>query len=51
MEKKIQASKLFNDASIQMSNHPLDGTTDMIRWVNYFLEKTFAFQYEVEKSE
>lgn len=51
MEKGIQASKLFNDDfSIQMSNRSLDGTTDMIRWVNYFLEKTFAFQYEVEKS-
>lgn len=51
MEKGIQASKLFNDdLSIQMSNRSLDGTTDMIRWVNYFLEKTFAYQHEVEKS-
>ncbi len=51
MEKGIQASKLFNDEfSIDMSNRSLEGTTDMIRWVNYFLEKTFSYQDEVEKS-
>lgn len=51
MEKGIQASKLFNDEfSINLSNRSLDGTTDMIRWVNYFLEKTFEYQNEVEKS-
>lgn len=51
MQKGIQATKLFHDEfSIQLSNRSLDGTTDMIRWVNYLLEKTFAYENEVKKS-
>ncbi len=51
MKKGIQATKLFHDEfSIQLSNHALEGTTDMIRWVNYLLEKTFSYEKEIEKS-
>lgn len=51
MKKGIQATKLFHDEfSIQLSSRSLDSTIDMIRWVNYLLEKTFAYEKEVEKS-
>lgn len=51
MQKGIQATKLFHDEfSIQLSNRALDSTIDMIRWVNYLLEKTFAYEKEIEKS-
>lgn len=52
MKKGIQATKLFHDEfSIELSNRALEGTTDMIRWVNYLLEKTFSYEEEIEKSE
>lgn len=51
MQKGIQATKLFHDEFyIQLSNRALDSTVDMIRWLNYLLEKTFEYQKEVEKS-
>lgn len=51
MQKGIQATKLFHDEfSIQISNRALDSTVDMIRWVNYLLEKTFSYEKEIEKS-
>lgn len=51
MKQGIQATKLFyDDLSIKMSEHALNSTIDMIRWVNYLLEKTFAYEEEVEKS-
>ncbi len=51
MKQGIQATKLFYDElSIRMSDHALDSTIDMIRWVNYLLEKTFAYEEEIEKS-
>lgn len=52
MKKGIQATKLFHDEfSIQLSNRALEGPTDMIRWVNYLLGKTFTYEREIEKSE
>jgi two-component system response regulator YesN len=51
MQKGIQATKLFHDEfSIGISNRALDSTIDMIRWVNYLLEKTFSYEKEIEKS-
>ncbi|PXV95867.1 two-component system response regulator YesN [Lachnotalea glycerini] len=51
MKQGIQATKLFYDElSIEMSDHALDSTVDMIRWVNYLLEKTFAYEDEIAKS-
>lgn len=51
MQKGIQATKLFHDEfSIKLSNRALDSTVDMIRWVNYLLEKTFEYENEVNKS-
>ncbi len=51
MQKGIQATKLFHDEfSIQLSNRALNSAIDMIRWVNYLLEKTFSYEKEIEKS-
>lgn len=51
MKQGIQATRLFYDeTSIQMADRALDSTVDMVRWVNYLLEKTFAFEEEVAKA-
>lgn len=51
MQKGIHASKLFHDDHhFQLSNRALESTVDMIRWVNYLLEKTFEYEKEVKKS-
>ncbi|SFS02083.1 response regulator transcription factor [Anaeromicropila populeti] len=51
MKQGIQATKLFYDEiSIKMSECATNSTVDMIRWVNYLLEKTFDYEYEVTKS-
>jgi two-component system response regulator YesN len=51
MKQGIQATKLFYDElSIKMADHAMDSTVDMIRWVNYLLEKTFEYEEEVAKS-
>jgi two-component system, response regulator YesN len=51
MKRGIQATELFYDAlSIKMADHAMDSTVDMIRWVNYLLEKTFEYEEEVAKS-
>jgi len=51
MKQGIQATKLFYDElSKKIFDHALHSTVDMIRWVNYLLEKTFAYEEEIEKS-
>ena len=51
MKHGIQATKLFYDEfSIRMSDHAMDSAVDMIRWVNYLLEKTFSYEEEVIKA-
>lgn len=51
MQQGIQATKLFHDDYyFQLSNRALESTVDMIRWVNYLLEKTFEYETEVKKS-
>ncbi len=51
MHQGIQATRLFFDkTSIQMADNAVNSTVDMIRWVNFFLEKTFAYEEEVAKS-
>lgn len=47
----IQATKLFYDEqSIRMAEHSTDSIVDMVRWVNYLLEKTFSYEEEIEKA-
>jgi Response regulator containing CheY-like receiver domain and AraC-type DNA-binding domain len=51
MKQGIQATKLFYDElSKKMADHATDSTIDMIRWVNYLLEKTFQYEEEIAKS-
>jgi two-component system response regulator YesN len=51
MKHGIQATKLFYDEQfIKMADHATDSIVDMIRWVNYLLEKTFDYEEEVAKT-
>jgi len=51
MKHGIQSTKLFYDElSIRMADHAMDSTVDMVRWVNYLLEKTFEYEEEIAKS-
>ncbi len=51
MKHGIQATKLFyDDISIKISEHAMDSIVDMVRWVNYLLEKTFEYEEEVAKA-
>lgn len=51
MKFGIQATKLFYDeCSKQMEERALESTVDMLRWVNYLLEKTFRYEDEVSKN-
>ena len=50
MKHGIQATKLFHDAlSIKIADQAVESTIDMIRWVNYLLEKTFEYEEEVAR--
>ena len=47
----IQATRLFHDAlSIKIADQAVESTIDMVRWVNYLLEKTFEYEEEVAKA-
>ena len=47
----IQATRLFHDdLSQSMLASVSDSTIDMIRWVNYLLEKTFSYEEEVTQA-
>ena len=51
MKQGIQATRLFYDEfSIKLADNAINSTVDMIRWVNYLLEKTFEYENEVAKS-
>ncbi|MBP1753882.1 MAG: response regulator containing CheY-like receiver domain and AraC-type DNA-binding domain, partial [Firmicutes bacterium] len=51
MNQGIQATKLFYDEfSIKLADRATNSTVDMIRWVNYLLEKTFEYEDEVAKA-
>ena len=51
MKEGIQATKLFYDnLSIKTADQATGSIIDMIRWVNYLLEKTFQYEEEVTKS-
>lgn len=51
MKQGIQATKLFYDEiSKKIADHALDSMVDMVRWVNYLLEKTFRYEEEVGKA-
>ncbi len=51
MKQGIQATRLFyDDISIKLADCAINSTIDMIRWVNYLLEKTFEYEEEVAKS-
>jgi len=51
MKEGIQATKLFYDnLSIRTADQASASIIDMIRWVNYLLEKTFLYEEEVTKS-
>lgn len=48
----IQATKIFNDdISMTMDDNAINSTIDMMRWINYFLEKTFAYEEEISKTD
>ena len=48
----IQATKIFNDdISMTMDDSAINSTIDMMRWINYFLEKTFAYEEEISKTD
>lgn len=48
----IQATKLFNDdISMTLGDKAINSTIDMIRWINYFLEKTFVYEEEISKTD
>lgn len=50
MERGIHAAKLFcDDISINMTEHAANSTVDLVRWVNFLLEKTFDYEEEVAK--
>lgn len=51
LKQGIQATKLFYDEiSIGMADRATDSIVDLIRWVNYLLERTFAYKEEISKS-
>jgi len=51
MQKGILATKLFyDDLSVKMAGHAMDSKIDMIRWVNYMMEKTFVYEEEIAKA-
>lgn len=51
IKRGIQATLLFHDElSIKMSDRAAESTVDMIRWVNFLLEKTFDYVNAVQKT-
>lgn len=47
----IQASGLFRDEAYEvMTQKAARSVTDMVRWVNYLLERTFVYESEIQKS-
>lgn len=49
-EQGIQVTLLMNDeASVQIAEKAHQSVIDMIRWVNYLLEKVFDYENEVQK--
>ncbi len=50
-KRGIQASGLFSDDTlITMTQKASQSVIDMVRWANYFLERTFAYECEIKKS-
>lgn len=48
----IQVSRLFGDMlSVQIAEKAEQSIIDLMRWANYLLEKVFAFESEVQKSQ
>lgn len=48
----IQVSLLLSDAvSMEISEKAERSAVDMIRWVNYLLEKVFAYEAEIQKTQ
>lgn len=51
LQKGIHATKLFCDeTSIRLTEKASKSTVDMIRWINYMLERTLQYIKEVQKS-
>ena len=51
MKQGILATRLFYDETfIKLADHAMESIVDMIRWVNYLLEKTFEYEVEIAKS-
>lgn len=48
----IQVSRLFGDAlSVQLADKARQSVVGLMRWANYLLEKVFAFEEEIQKSQ
>ncbi|MGB8451027.1 MAG: response regulator [Anaerocolumna sp.] len=51
LRKGIHATKLFQDETlIRLEEKASQSTVDMMRWINYLLERTFGYEEEVKKS-
>ena len=51
LKRGIHATRLFHDEiSIGLSEKASQSTMDMMRWINYLLERTFQYEEEVQKS-
>lgn len=51
LQSGIQATLLFHDElSMGLSERATESTVDMVRWINILLEKTFAYEKEVQSS-
>lgn len=47
----VQAPRLFADeASVRLSDQACRSSLDMIRWANYLIERTFAYDAELRKT-
>ena len=51
LQNGIQATRLFYDeTSIMLSNKASQSSLDMLRWVNYLLERSFDYEEEIAKA-
>lgn len=51
MAKGVQVSLLFNDDySKELSDHSVDSTIDMIKWIKHMLDFTFDYEKRLEES-
>jgi two-component system, response regulator YesN len=51
MQVGIQASQLFCDvASVNLLNKASQSAVDMLRWANYLLERSYAYEEEIAKT-